>query len=56
LIPFYKTHFFNPEEGSVAARLARFVAGGVIVEGLIAGLMVWGIAVWISRATRHAPA
>jgi len=56
LIPFYKTHFFNPEEGSVAARLARFVAGGVIVEGLIAGLIVWGIAVWISRATRHAPA
>ncbi len=56
LVPFYKTHFFPPGEGSVAGRLAGFVAGGVIVEGLIAGLIVWGIAVWISRATRPAAA
>jgi hypothetical protein len=54
LIPFYKTHFFDPTGGRVVARLARFLAGGVIVEGLIVGLIVWGIAVWIARATRPA--
>lgn len=54
LVPFYKTHFFDPTGGRVAVRLAQFVAGGVVVEGLIAGLIVWGIAVWISRATRLA--
>jgi hypothetical protein len=53
LIPFYKTHFFNPAGGRVAARLARFVVGGVIIEGLIASLIIWGVAVWISRATRR---
>jgi len=55
LVPFYKTHFFKPEDGEIASRLARFIAGGVIVEGLIVSLIVWGIAVWISRATRTAP-
>jgi hypothetical protein len=54
LVPFYRTHFFDPTGGRIAARLARFIAGGVLVEGLIAGLIVWGIAVWISRATRPA--
>jgi len=54
LVPFYRTHFFDPTEGHVAARLARFVAGGVVVEGLIVGLIVWGIAVWFARATRPA--
>jgi hypothetical protein len=54
LVPFYKTHFFDPSGGGVAARLARFVAGGVVVEGLIVGLVVWGIAVWFARATRPA--
>lgn len=52
LVPFYKTHFFDPSGGRVAVRLAQFVAGGVVVEGLITGLIVWGIAIWISRATR----
>jgi len=52
LIPFYKTHFFDPAGGRVVARLAGFLAGGVIVEGLIVSLIVWGIAVWIARATR----
>ncbi|MFB3922798.1 MAG: hypothetical protein ACE145_13825 [Terriglobia bacterium] len=56
LVPFYKTHFFDPSQGEVAYRLVRFIAGGVVVEGLIAGLIVWGIAVWISRATRPATA
>jgi len=54
LVPFYTTHFFDPTGGRVAVRLAQFVAGGVVVEGLITGLIVWGIAIWISRATRPA--
>jgi len=52
LVPFYTTHFFDPTAGHVAARLARFVVGGVVIEGLIVGLIVWGIAVWFARATR----
>ena len=52
LVPFFKTHFFDPSQGQVAYRLLRFVGGGVLIEGFIAGLLVWGIAVWISRATR----
>ena len=52
LVPFFKTHFFDPTRGQIAWRLLRFLAGGVLVEGLIIGLLVWGIAVWISRATR----
>lgn len=56
LVPFFKTHFFDPSEGQVAWRLLKFLAGGVVVEGLIVGLVVWGIAVWISRATRPAAA
>jgi hypothetical protein len=52
LVPFYKTHFFDPTGGRVAARLAGFLVGGVLVEGLIVSLIVWGIAVWIARATR----
>jgi hypothetical protein len=56
LVPFFKTHFFDPSEGQVALRLLKFFAGGVVMEGLIVGLLVWGIAVWISRATRPAAA
>jgi hypothetical protein len=52
LVPFFKTHFFDPSEGQVAVRLLKFFAGGVVMEGFIVGLLVWGIAVWISRATR----
>lgn len=56
LVPFYKTHFFDPTQGRVATRLVAFLAGGVIVEGLISALIVWGIAIWIARATRPATA
>jgi hypothetical protein len=52
LIPFYKTHFFDPSRGDVPIRLARAMAG-TIVEGFIAGLIVWGIAAWIASATRE---
>lgn len=51
VFPFYKTHFFDPTGGRVVAKLAQFLVGSV-VEGFVAGLLLWGIAVWISRATR----
>ncbi len=51
LVPFFKTHFFDPTGDRVAARLASFFLRGTLIEGLIGGLIVWGIAVWISRAT-----
>jgi hypothetical protein len=52
LVPFFKTRFFDPSQGQVAWRLLRFLGGGVLLEGLIVGLLVWGTAVWISRATK----
>jgi len=54
VVPFYTTHFFDRSEGRIVARLADFFLWGVLVEGLIAGLIVWGIASWIARATRPA--
>lgn len=53
LIPFYRTHFFDVSEGRVGIRLLQLLAGG-LVEGFIAGVIVWGIAVWIAGATRPA--
>jgi len=53
LLPFYKTHFFDPSRGHVPVRLAESLVG-TIVEGFIAGLIVWGIAAWIACATREA--
>jgi hypothetical protein len=53
LLPFYKTHFFDPSRGNVPGRLLGAL-GGTVVEGLIAGLIVWGIATWIACATREA--
>jgi hypothetical protein len=53
LFPFYKTHFFDPSAGHVPLRLARALAG-TVVEGFVAGLIVWGIAAWIASATREA--
>jgi hypothetical protein len=50
--PFYKTHFFDASSGRIAARLASFAVGGFLLEGLVAGLLVWAIAVWMARATR----
>ena len=48
----YQTHFFDRSLGRVPQRLLGALVQGV-VEGLIVGLLVWGIAVWISRATRR---
>ncbi len=49
---YHKTHFFDPSGGHVAGRLLRAL-GANVLEGFIAGLIVWGIAVWIARATRQ---
>ena len=49
-VPFYKTHFFDPSGGNVPVRLAQSLAGGA-VEGFVYGVVIWGIAVWIARAT-----
>jgi polyferredoxin len=48
----YKSHFFDPSEGRVVFRLLEFLAAEVMVVGLAAGLLVLGIASWVSRATR----
>jgi len=50
-VPFFKTHFFDPTGGRIAVRLAQSL-GGAVVEGFVAGLIVWGIAVWTRRATK----
>jgi hypothetical protein len=49
--PFLKTHFFDPSRGDVPLRLLRALAG-TVVEGFIAGLLLWGIAVGIACATQ----
>ena len=49
----FRTHFFDRSLGNVPVRLAQALAG-TAVEGLIAGLILWGIAVWIACATREA--
>jgi hypothetical protein len=51
LVPFYKTHFFDPSGGNVTVRLAQSLAAGA-VAGLVFGVVIWGIAVWMARATR----
>jgi len=53
LLPFYKTHFFGPSRANLPVRLLGSLAG-TVVEGFIAGLIVWGIASWIASATREA--
>jgi hypothetical protein len=53
VVPFFTTHFFDRSRGDVPRRLLGALAQGV-VEGLIVGLLVWGFAVWIARATRNA--
>jgi len=54
--PYYKTHFFDPSEGHVAMRLVRYFGGEVLLVGILAGLVVWVIAVWIRHATPAAAA
>lgn len=54
--PLFKTHFFDPSKGQVGLRLIESFGGGFLVFGAIAGVLIWGIAVWTSRALRPAPA
>jgi hypothetical protein len=49
IIP-YRTHFFDPTLGNVPQRLAGGLVN-TVVEGFVAGLIVWGIAAWIACAT-----
>jgi len=51
VVPFFKTHFFDPSGGHVPLRLLKAL-GGAVIEGFIVGVFVWGIAVWIACATR----
>jgi hypothetical protein len=53
LLTFYKTHFFDPSRGNMAVRLSQSLAGGAL-EGFVYGLVIWGLAVWMARATRQA--
>jgi len=50
--PFYKTHFFDPSQGTDAGRLSLYFVGEFLVAGLVAGLLVWGVAIWTLRAVR----
>jgi len=50
-IPGFHTHFFDPSRGRIVARLVGLL-GINIVGGVVASLVVWGIASWISRATQ----
>jgi hypothetical protein len=54
LVPFYRTHFFVPPRSHVLARLLGALGWTTVVGGLIAGLIVWGIAAWIACAAREA--
>ena len=51
VLPFFKTHFFDPSRGDIPRRLLGALAGNV-VEGFLAGLVLWGIAAWIACATQ----
>lgn len=48
--PLYKTHFFDPSQGRVPVRLLELFGGDVLAFGTVAGILIWGIAVWTSRA------
>ena len=49
--PFFKTHFFDRSRGNIPVRLLELL-GASVIEGLLAGLLIWGIAVWMAKATR----
>lgn len=49
-MPYFKTHFFDASRGDVPRRLLGAL-GAIVIKGFIAGLLVWGIAVWIACAT-----
>jgi hypothetical protein len=50
--PYMKTHFYSGANGRPLVYLVRFLSIDVILVGLIAGLIEWGIASWIAAALR----
>jgi hypothetical protein len=50
--PYYKTHFYSRPQGSLFGHLAAFFGLEVVVVGLIAGLIEWGIASWTAGVLR----
>jgi hypothetical protein len=48
-MPFFHSHFFDPAGDRIPIRLVRAL-GVSVVEGFIAGLLLWGIALWIQKA------
>jgi len=53
-VPSFKTHFFDPSQGTDASRLTRYIAGEFLAAGLFAGIFAWGIAAWTLRVVRPA--
>jgi hypothetical protein len=51
-VPDYKTHFFDPAQGTGAMRLLTYVAGEFLAAGLFAGIFTWGLASWTLRVVR----
>jgi len=50
--PYYKTHFYTRPQSHVFLHLLAFFGVEVIVVGLVAGLLEWGIASWTAGALR----
>jgi hypothetical protein len=50
--PYYKTHFYTCPQSHVFLHLLTFLGVEVILFGLIAGLVEWGIASWTAGALR----
>jgi len=53
--PVYKTHFFDPSRGRAAVRLVELMGVGIL-EGFVFGVVIWIMAMCISRATRRTTA
>jgi uncharacterized membrane protein YagU involved in acid resistance len=51
--PYYKTHFYSRPLGHIFGHLVAFFGLEVVVAGLIAGLMEWGIASWTAGVLRR---
>jgi hypothetical protein len=50
--PYYKTHFYSRPQGHVFSHLLAFLGIEVVIVGLVAGLVEWGIASWTAGALR----
>jgi len=50
--PYYKTHFYTRPQSHVLGHLLTFFGVEVVLVGLMAGLIEWGIASWTAGALR----